>query len=142
MRLVFSFLLVHFSLLLSAQAGEWEGHLTQDGVKYDIHVVFEKEGKNMIGYTTVVVGDTLTGGKIFGRVNSDYSMNLWDHQENPQIFPDSLPIVMRRRYQLLYRRSVWGDTIKGHWQQVHKAPEDKYKKGLIELTRRKKDPKA
>lgn len=137
----FFFILLFFKTCF-CQEGEWQGFITQDGQQYEMIVEFKKDGNQIIGYTHVVIGDSIYGGKIYGRFYKDRSMNLWDHLEQPEIFPDTLPPVMRRRYQLLYKRSTWGDTIKGHWQQVHKGINEFYKKGMIELHRFQPDTKA
>ena len=138
---LFIFSLLFVSLGYS-QTGYWEGFLTQDGVKYPMTFEIKKEGGELIGYTNVIVGDSIYGGVCYGEIHWDRSINLWDHIEKPKIYPDKLPQTVRRRYQLVYRRSAIQDTIKGHWQEVHKNPKDPYKYGRIELKRVENNAKA
>ena len=130
------------SVVLFAQEGEWTGFLMEHGQKYPMSVEFKKEGKQLIGYTRVVVQDSVYGGKIYGRLYQDRSMNLWDHTEEDIVYPDSLPAMMSRRYQLMYRRSAFGDTMEGYWQEVQIRPKESLRKGKIELTRKSDASKA
>lgn len=142
MRFYLFFLFWLTIYLAPAQEGEWKGILTQEGVEYPMTVEFKREGKQLIGHTNVIIRDSVYGGKIYGRVHKDYSMNLWDHVEEDVIYPDSLPPILRRRYQLLYRRSAFGDTIEGHWQEVQTTRKAFFLQGKVELQRYKRDTKA
>ncbi len=141
-RVLITSLFLLFGLQAFCQHGRWTGFITQDGIEYPIDIVIEKDGKDLTGVTSVMIADSIYGGKFYGKLYKDRSMTLWDHTPIPEIYPKELPLTMRRRYQMVYRRSISGDTIKGHWQQVRKTEGSKYKLGRIELRRMKQTKKA
>jgi len=127
------------SFALNAQSGYWEGYLTQDGKSHKFEMYLKKEGKKIVGTSSIIINEVVYGLDFSGKMHLDRSVSLWDTTLDKRNLPEDVEDFLRH-YQLIYRRSIEGDSLKGYWQEADRHPEYFYKKGKVELKR--KQPKA
>ncbi len=141
-RLILIFGFILFFGTIEAQTGYWEGFITQDGKRYAVNIYLKREGKKtIIGTASILIDQQVVPLELYGEIHLDRSINLWDTTLDDTVLPEDFE-VFKRRYQFLYRRSIAGDTLKGHWQEVYNHSKVLHKQGLIELKEVKKKPKA
>lgn len=145
MRHLFLITLLLFSVSLSAQKkleGFWEGTLTLKGKEYRFEVLLKLVGKGQLeGKTYIYESDRdIVEATISGQFHQDRSMNLYD-LEVSYTGPSEWVEVYHKHYQLVYRPSIFGSTLEGHWQEkVPKGIDEKTKIGRIKMKKLKENP--
>ena len=125
--------------------GTWEGTITQERpvpkTEHKFQLVLKREGKKIKGTAYIFYDDEPVAMDLSGEYFSDRSMRLFNHTI---VYPSQNPDKKKhlRKYQILYKRSVWGDTIEGYWQEINDPIFAKYRKGKVELKRQEKINKA
>ncbi|NRB63181.1 MAG: hypothetical protein HRU40_09195 [Saprospiraceae bacterium] len=106
--------------------GLWKGSITDGGLdsenSYDFEVFIKKEGKKIRGKSYV----HLERGKVVemeirGMLYGDMSLYLTDVEFIPLEGVEVKPRYTRK-YQLLYRPSIWETTLNGYWQALIPTP--------------------
>jgi hypothetical protein len=105
-------------------AGQWRGKLTYGSTSYPIEIYLQLEGKKITGRTYLEIerGKVLTMA-IFGQIFDDRSGSLEEFEFLPTDVPGLSPPFMRK-YQFVYKRSIWESTIEGFWQEILEDPLD------------------
>ena len=116
----FAFLIGHST---SAQLnprleGLWTGTITDStGVEHKFELVLKLERKGKLTGTAFYheFNGEVVEWEFTGKIHLDKSMNLYD---NSFLNPDEIDFADTRPrvYQLLFRRSAFGDTLNGFWQ--------------------------
>lgn len=113
-----------FGLLFLAQTafaqhpleGLWQGEMTDSLGTHRFELLLKLDGKDVTGRSYYYHEDRLiTEMDIKGRFYMDQSMNLYDIR---LVKGDDLTgkDPYKRTYQLAFRRSAFGNTLKGFWQ--------------------------
>lgn len=106
--------------------GLWKGTITDGGLdsenSYEFEVFLKKEGKQIKGKSYV----HLDRGKIIemevrGILYGDLSIYMTDVEFIP-LEDSGLKPRYTRKYQLLYRPSIWETTLNGYWQEIIPTP--------------------
>lgn len=139
-KIILLFFTGFIAFSLNAQSGYWEGTLTQDGKSHKFEMYLKKGAKGkIVGSSSIIINEVIYGLDFSGKMHLDRSVSLWDTTLDKRDLPEEVEDFLRH-YQLIYRRSIEGDTLKGYWQEADRHPEYFYKKGKVEL--RRKQPKA
>jgi len=151
---LFAVLLTLFAIPLQAQdnlEGLWKGTITEGGLKsnesYTFELYIQKEGKQLVGRSYIYRKDgTVIEMEVKGQLYGDLSLYLRDKEHIPILLPDggeSEAPSYTRKYQLLYKPSIWNTKLEGYWQEIIKSPmEVKRNLGRIELKKVKVRDKA
>ncbi|MDX1941580.1 MAG: hypothetical protein SFU99_13565 [Saprospiraceae bacterium] len=131
------------TLLLSSQSrydGLWEGELTYGGIyseqSYRFQMWLEADGGDIKGRSYVFLSeDKVIEMEIRGRLYSDLSIYLLDTAFVPAAGSELVPSFYRK-YQLLFKRSIWETALEGYWQEIIDSPLDEHReKGRIKVQR-------
>lgn len=144
MRFIFTFsLFLGASLLLSAQSrveGLWEGSITLHGIystkenRFQMLLHYKDGGVTGRSYIYLDNGEILEM-KIKGRLFDDWSLSIYDIEFMP-IGGSELKAPFMRKYQLVYKTSIWETSLDGYWQEIKGEALDK-KRELGRITLRK-----
>lgn len=125
-------LLTSISMSISAQGayqleGLWEGTLTlgESGRGYPMELYLEKTGSRVKGraYIYVSMEKTIVT-ELKGVKYEDFSIYI-DDTEFVEVKGSDYKPPFLRKYQLMWRRSINGSTLNGHWQENRKDIFDK-----------------
>jgi len=125
--------------------GIWEGTITlerpEPQTEHKFQLVLKREGKQVKGTAYIFYNDQPVAMDLSGEYFWDRSMRLFNHQV---LYPSQQPNKEKhiRKYQIMYKRSIWGDTIEGYWQEKNDPIFAKYRKGRVYLKRAEKTNKA
>lgn len=135
--------------ILSAQKhleGLWSGEITKGGIyskeayKFELYIEVEKgkiKGRSYI----YVENDEIIQMDVNGKLYEDRSIYLTDIEFIP-IEGSTLIPPFTRKYQLVYNRSIWENSMEGYWQEIIPKPlAEKRRRGRISL-KKIKDSKA
>ncbi len=144
-RYLFSTLFLFFVVSSFAQKGLpglWEGKLTYREKEYRFEILLKvfKNGK-LEGKTYIYETDRdVVEASVNGKIHSDRSINLYDLKVD-YVGPSEEIEIFPKNYQLLFKRSLWGSTLDGFWQeQMPYSLDEKSKIGRIFLKRAKPKP--
>ncbi len=106
--------------------GLWEGEMTVGGLESQQGLRFEllltTEGRQLSGRSYVYLQDgEVIEMKISGYWYQDQSLYLEDSQFLPAEGSSAEP-VFGRKYQFLFKPSIFGTTLEGYWQQIIPEP--------------------
>jgi hypothetical protein len=130
---------IHFEVIgQGGLAGSWKGTLTIGGLEStqtkSLELYLQIQGKKITGRSYL----ELNPGKIV--VMSIEGMIFDDRSglfEEKDFFPSDIPGISPpffRKYQFVYKRSIWESTIEGFWQEILEDPLDtKRSLGKIKL---------
>ena len=134
-KIILFFLLSLSTLPAQAQKGiqgHWEGTITygghdlKPGYKFEIH--FDVTGRVVEGKTIIYKSDTEVISQSFkGRIFDDNSIaieELSDKKGRLQKIDSLSTVPILRKYQLIYRRSIFGNDMEGWWQDININPFD------------------
>ena len=120
--------------------GLWEGTMTRGGIYsdqgYKFELLIEIEGSQIKGRSYVYLSDEeVIEMDVTGKIYGDRSIYFEDiefiSQQDAELFPP-----FNRKYQLVYHRSIWKNTMEGYWQEIRKEVfHEKRKRGRIFLTK-------
>lgn len=106
--------------------GLWKGTITAGGLEseesYTFELFLKKEGKKLTGKSYV----HLKRGKVIemeirGWLYNDMSLYMTDGEFIPVEGTGVKPRFFRK-YQLMYRPSIWKTTLNGYWQEIIPQP--------------------
>lgn len=106
--------------------GLWKGTITAGGLEsedsYTFELFLKKEGKKLTGKSYV----HLERGKVIemevrGWLYGDMSIYMTDGEFIP-VKGTGVKPRFYRKYQLMYRPSIWKTTLNGYWQEVIPQP--------------------
>lgn len=138
MLLIFS---LFCNIFLSAQSrydGLWEGELTYGGIyseeSYRFQMWLQYDGTSLKGRSYVFLSkDEVIEMEIRGVLYGDLSIYLSDTSFMPAEGSELMP-PFYRKYQLLYKRSIWETALEGYWQEIVDSPMyEKRARGRIKL---------
>ncbi len=126
MRFIFicSFL-VATSVLLSAQnrlEGLWEGTITLNGInstkenRFQMLIHYKEGGISGRSYIYLDNGEILEM-EIKGKLYGDWSLSIYDIKFLP-IAGSELQAPFKRKYQVVYKTSIWETSLNGYWQEI------------------------
>jgi hypothetical protein len=125
--------------------GTWEGTITLERPaphkEFKFQLKLKRDGKKVVGTSYIFFEDQPVAMNLSGRYFYDQSMRLFN---NEVLYPSQDTDKDRhiRKYQIMYKRSVFGDTIEGYWQEKNDPIFAKYRKGRVYLKRVEKVNKA
>lgn len=106
--------------------GLWKGTITAGGLEseesYTFELFLKKEGKKLTGKSYV----HLERGKVIemevrGWLYGDMSIYMTDGEFIP-VEGTGVKPRFYRKYQLMYRPSIWKTTLNGYWQEIIPQP--------------------
>ncbi|MCB9287326.1 MAG: hypothetical protein H6560_08415 [Lewinellaceae bacterium] len=123
-------------LPLNAQkglSGLWEGVITEGGLHskegYRFQLYLEVKGKDIEGRSYIFVSvDSIVQMDLRGKLYQDNSVYLeevgreWTEAEEAAIEEGVPPGKFSRKYQFIYKRSIWDPSLEGYWQEVTPMP--------------------
>ncbi|MCB0546734.1 MAG: hypothetical protein KDD19_04050 [Phaeodactylibacter sp.] len=123
-------------LPLSAQkglAGLWEGTITHGGIYstngHRFQLYLEVNEKYIKGRSYIhVTADSIVQMELRGQLYNDNSIYLeevnqeWTEEEEAAIEEGASPEQFSRKYQFIYKRSLWDPSLEGYWQEVTPMP--------------------
>ena len=125
--------------------GTWEGTITLERPaphrEYKFQLVLKRSGNEVRGTSYIFYDEQPVAMDLNGEFYGDRSMRLF----NQQVLYPTLEVDKEkhiRKYQIMYKRSVWGDTIEGYWQEKNDPIFAKYRKGRVYLKRAESPGKA
>lgn len=113
------------SALLSAQnrlEGLWEGSITLNGInstkenRFQMLIHYEEGGVHGRSYIYLDNGEILEM-EIKGKLYGDWSLSIYDIKFMP-IAGSELQAPFKRKYQLVYKTSIWETSLNGYWQEI------------------------
>ena len=102
--------------------GLWQGTMTRGGIHaqngYKFELYINVEGSQITGRSYVYINEEeVIEMDIVGKIYSDRSIYFEDIEFVTQ--QDSLFMPpFNRKYQLVYERSIWTNTMEGYWQEI------------------------
>ena len=138
-------------LPLNAQKGLeglWEGTITKGGIHSDkghrFQLYLEVNDKYIKGRSYIYVSaDSIVQMELRGQRYNDNSIYLeevdptWTQAEEEAISQGAPPAQFSRKYQFIYKRSIWDPRLEGYWQEVTPTPfKLKRERGRIFLERK------
>ena len=136
-----------FAIAQSGLEGTWKGTMTVGGLESKKTVPFElflqQKGAKIEGRSYIYLEDkTVIEMEVKGSLFGDLSIYLkeTDYIEDPT--SDYQP-EFNRKYQLLYKPSIWNTKMEGYWQELtdHYFSE-KRRLGIIRLKKMKDKKRA
>lgn len=139
-NLPFLFLLLFNSPIIcqGGLAGSWKGTITIGGLESNqtkpLELYLQIQGKKITGrsYLELSPGKIVVmsiEGVIFGDRSGLFEEKEFFPTDNPGITPPFF-----RKYQFVYKRSIWDSSIEGFWQEVLEDPlHNKRSLGRIKL---------
>ncbi len=133
-------LLFHgFIFAQSVPTGLWEGYITVGGLDSDVGYKFELQlegnGKRLKGRSYIQMGDQKVIMDVAGKMYKDRSVYLREVRFIESGDGTYKP-KFKRKYQLVYRRSLYEKSIEGYWQEIRPDSEsEKRERGRIVLKR-------
>lgn len=125
--------------------GTWEGTITLERpapqTEHKFQLVLKREGKKVKGTAYIFYEDQPVAMDLSGEYFYDRSMRLFNHNV---LYPNQQPDKEKhiRKYQIMYKRSIFGDKIEGYWQEKNDPIFAQYRKGRVYLKRVEKVNKA
>lgn len=132
-----------YSTVSSHLAGVWEGSLilgVTDGTELPMQLYLTVKGRQVTGRSYILLpnGETLQMD-LSGRTFRDGSFGLTETRFAGDPENGVLP-QFNRQYQIVYRTGLWGEALKGYWQEVTEDVLDPARRmGRVELRRRKRE---
>ncbi len=129
------------SIGLSAQGrfdGLWEGKLTYGGIhseqSYRFQLWLQTDGGSLKGRSYVyLTPEQAIEMEVQGTIYSDMSLYLLDVEFIPAAGHSLIP-AFYRKYQMVFKRSIWETALEGYWQQILDSPmEERRERGRIQL---------
>lgn len=129
-------LAIVLSFPVSAQkglAGLWEGVITEGGIYttegHRFQLYLEVNERYIKGRSYIYIGaDSIVQMDLRGQIYSDNSVYLeevnpeWTAEEEAAIEEGASPDQFSRKYQFIYKRSIWDPSLEGYWQEVTPMP--------------------
>ena len=99
--------------------GRWEGKLIENGISYILKLNIERVGNELSAEIHCITNDTtftrtVSKGRLF---TDDRSLYLIDFDFVYPDDPNSNPVHIKRKYQLVYERDFNTITLNGYWQE-------------------------
>lgn len=130
-------------------AGLWEGVITEGGIHttkgHRFQLYLEVNEKYIKGRSYIYIGnDSIGQMDLRGQIYHDNSVYLeevnpqWTAEEEAAIEEGASPDQFSRKYQFIYKRSLWDPSLEGYWQEVTPMPFSfKRERGRIFLEKKK-----
>ncbi|MCB9041636.1 MAG: hypothetical protein H6557_33905 [Lewinellaceae bacterium] len=143
-----SFLPLSAQKTLAGLSGLWEGTITEGGIYskqgYRFQLYLEVNEKYIKGRSYIhISADSIVQMQLRGQRYQDNSIYLeevdptWTQEEEAAIEQGASPQQFSRKYQFIYKRSIWDSSLEGYWQEVTPAPFNfKRERGRIFLEKR------
>ena len=143
-----SFLPLGAQKTLAGLNGLWEGTITEGGIYsnqgHRFQLYLEANEKYIKGRSYIhVSADSIVQMQLRGQRYQDNSIYLeevdptWTQEEEDAIEEGASPKQFSRKYQFIYKRSIWDPSLEGYWQEVTPTPfHFKRERGRIFLEKR------
>ena len=128
-----SFLPLSAQNQLAGLNGLWEGIITEGGIYsnegHRFQLYLEVNEKYIKGRSYIYVStDSIVQMELRGQRYQDNSIYLeevdptWTQEEEDAIEEGASPKQFSRKYQFIYKRSIWDPSLEGYWQEVTPTP--------------------
>ena len=118
---------------LAGLSGLWEGTITEGGIYskqgYRFQLYLEVNEKYIKGRSYIhISADSIVQMQLRGQRYQDNSIYLeevdptWTQEEEAAIEQGASPQQFSRKYQFIYKRSIWDPSLEGYWQEVTTMP--------------------